>query len=758
MNDQAPITKLGQQWTSRRVIVFHGQRDTHIATGDDYDTRTLGEIFAMPPSETDKGEALACIPSTYHDYDARNHATQRDNGIYVMLCADIDSGDHPLERIETLARELVGEHAFLIYSSAHARTGDMRWRVLIPIDQPCRFEAWHDAQNALFAYLEYSGIEVDRAMDRAAQPVFLPNVPEKHTKTGDWLRDEWTGNPLYYQRATSGTQSPALPLTTGTIAQGIDAIKRKREDDERERARIRREIEAKRAARPQNEGASVMADFNAGTSIANLLELYGYQQSPRNTDDWRSPKQTGDSYATRVIGDKWVSLSMSDAAAQLGDTCATGCYGDAYDLFVHYEHGGDHKAAFRALYAERRAAQPQAWSAPPPPDPDDPGPSEDILDGPADPIEVAELSAQDVAGETEQVAPLRFEWAGQVQPILDGFWLIDDWLPTSGIAAIYGHPGSGKSFLAFHMAAHIASGREWAGKHVERGLVVYVVAEGQTGARNRLYAMRENGDIEPDAPFIIVPCPIDLQAQEGDTKALIATIEIASDLADVKPAMVVLDTLSKTFGAGKENTDDMVAYVNNCQKVASAFDCLTVIVHHRPKDQDSKDLRGHSSLRGNIDTAILVEKGEIKTATTLKQKDGEDNLQVRFRLNKVIIGHDRRGKEISTCIVGITDDMPQASSDTTFGGLNAKEREALQVLADIIENQLSDDENAGTNGLSAFVPLADWKEALGTLGTIDRDKPETCRKQFQRLYKSLGKKEKIQIDGTFVCLPGQCGT
>lgn len=65
--------------------------------------------------------------------------------------------------------------------------------------------------------------------------------------------------------------------------------------------------------------------------------------------------------------------------------------------------------------------------------------------------------------------------------MLDGLWLIDDWLPATGIAAVYGHPGSGKSFLVLDMAAAVASGTEWAGRHVERGLVVYVVAEGQTG-------------------------------------------------------------------------------------------------------------------------------------------------------------------------------------------------------------------------------------------------------------------------------------
>ncbi len=354
----------------------------------------------------------------------------------------------------------------------------------------------------------------------------------------------------------------------------------------------------------------------------------------------------------------------------------------------------------------------------------------------------------------EQMSPLPLEWAGEVEPVIDGFWLIDDWLPANGIAAIYGHPGSGKSFFALHMAAHIASGREWAGRHVERGLVVYVVAEGATGFRNRMHAMRENGDIAPDAPLAYVASPIDMQAENGDTDALILTIQAALDVKGIKPALIVLDTLSKTFGGGKENTDDMVGYVNNCQQVASAFDCLTCVVHHRPKDSESKDLRGHSSLRGNVDTTILVEAGDIKTATTLKQKDGEDNMQVRFRLDRTVIGHDRRGKEVSTCLVSITENHPKKDE---MAGLSPKEVDALMVLFDLCSDPEIDPETGEISTTPAAVSINHWRDALGQEGTLSRDNIETAKKQFQRLRKALQNKEKITIEGGLVYPKGTLG-
>ncbi|WP_333839293.1 AAA family ATPase [Novosphingobium sp.] len=272
---------------------------------------------------------------------------------------------------------------------------------------------------------------------------------------------------------------------------------------------------------------------------------------------------------------------------------------------------------------------------------------------------------------------------------MDGLWLIDEWLPKQGIAAVYGHPGTGKSFLALDMAAHVASGSPWAGRHVERGLVLYVVAEGQTGFRNRLFAMQQAGQIARDAPFAFIPTPIDMQAPDGDLPSLLETIRAATDQAGLPIAMLVIDTLSKTFGAGKENTDDMAGYVANCQRVASAFDCLTVIVHHRPKDGESRDLRGHSSLRGGLETMILVEAGDIKTATTLKQKDGEDNVAVRFKLERVVIGVDKRGKEISTCLTHVVDGVaapaPKHPMDVKRAGLSGHKKTALRTIEDIIE-------------------------------------------------------------------------
>ncbi|NYH94538.1 YfjI family protein [Novosphingobium marinum] len=347
-------------WRERRVMTFRGQHDTHIKTGEDYSTISLGEIFRATPARRAKSHAPAMIPSTYHDFDGRNHKRQQEEGTFVALAGDIDDGDHPLETVVRLVKDFAGASAWLVYSSSSSRPGNRKWRIILPLEEAVAFPEWNDAQNAFFDVMENHGVKMDRALGYAGQPVFLPNVPDVHDGTGTRLRNEdgWT---LYYERETSGADAPGLPLDRGPVAERIRVIEERRARDDALKEKIRREAQRKRQERIAAGDESLIDAFNAANDVETLLLSHGYKQSPRNPKDWRSPNQTSDSYATRVEGDKWISLSGSDADAGLGARHPSGCYGDAFDLFVHYEHGGNRNAAFRALHQERGGETPLHW-------------------------------------------------------------------------------------------------------------------------------------------------------------------------------------------------------------------------------------------------------------------------------------------------------------------------------------------------------------------------------------------------------------
>lgn len=639
------VEQFGPAWVSRPVVIVNGQHDTRMETGEDYDSATLGALFLMEPGDKDKLDGRAFIPSSHCDFDARNHARQREAGSFVALTGDVDSGNHSLRDIESLVRGLCRDAAWLIYSSAHARPGDMRWRIIIPLENPLPFDEWHDAQNAFFRFMERAGVEMDRALDRAGQLVFLPNVPTFHSKTGEPLRGE-DGAPLYYTRATNGCNAPGLALDKGVIASGIAEIRRQRAEDERERERIRKEADERRANRPKTEGAPIIEDFNRENAIPRLLELYGYQQSPRHGEDWRSPHQTSESYATRVMGDKWVSLSASDVGARLGENFKGGCFGDAYDLFVHFEHGGDHKAAFRTLYSERRAAT-VTIATPPPHDPEDPGWTEEAaVFEEGEPV--IELPAE--------VDPdlLPFFDAGDFdgREVTDREWMLDGWEPRRSCVYLTGMGAVGKSLFTQQRMTCAAVGRDFLGVAIRPGVSVYITCEddldemhrrqdainaalGITWAdlRGRLYLISLKGMLNKEL------CVFDAEDRMHVTDrwhSLNATID------HLHAEHVALDNVAHFFTGNENIRNQVAAFVGLIDGMAERINGVVLLLGHPNKA--GGEYSGSTAWENQVRARLFLNldktpDGEVRdpdarVLTNSKPNYSKRGAELRFRWHK----------------------------------------------------------------------------------------------------------------------------
>ena len=94
------------------------------------------------------------------------------------------------------------------------------------------------------------------------------------------------------------------------------------------------------------DGNSTITSGDITTQGDDAYQLHG------SSAHYRSHHQSSASFATQNFGTHWVSLSGSDAAAGIGRSKSMGensyCFGDAFDLFVHYEHKGNFTAALRA--------------------------------------------------------------------------------------------------------------------------------------------------------------------------------------------------------------------------------------------------------------------------------------------------------------------------------------------------------------------------------------------------------------------------
>ena len=220
-------------------------------------------------------------------------------------------------------------------------------------------------------------------------------------------------------------------------------------------------------------------------------------------------------------------------------------------------------------------------------------------------------------------------------------WLIEGVIPKGSFTALYGPPGSFKSFIALDIAEAIATGRTWMGKEVkETGAVLYLAGEGFGGIGARIKACKMHHQTEDGAPIYIVRHQLNLRSSAEDFNALMMAVVMLVEQTGMEFSLAIVDTLARAFGGGNENSsEDMGAFITAMGKVQEFLNCALMVLHHSGKDA-AKGLRGHSSLLGAVDTELELLRfdEQMKGVLTIsKQKDGADNERFGFEMVEVEI-------------------------------------------------------------------------------------------------------------------------
>jgi len=336
----------------RNVLLAHGSFDTLIDKPDqEYKSISLAEIAKMvsDPQATEKADAAFIIPSSYRAHDGRKHSAQREHGEFHYLALDIDEGSPSLVELKDAVKRATGNAVAMIYSSSGASEDNRKWRVLIPLLEPISGADYGDTQLALFSMMGEQQIVTDPALARVGQPIFLPNVPPAK-------RDQH-GQPLFYHQDLHRGDG-YLDVKNSEIWANMQFRRQQVEIAERQVAQDRAARQAERIARREASGDDLdpVAEFNARHTVEDMLLRCGYTRDG-NSQSYSSRYQSSGSFATKNFNNEyWVSLSGSDVGAALGAVKGDYCWGDAFDLFCHFEHNGDMKAAVRSYAGELRPA------------------------------------------------------------------------------------------------------------------------------------------------------------------------------------------------------------------------------------------------------------------------------------------------------------------------------------------------------------------------------------------------------------------
>ncbi|MCB1689390.1 MAG: DUF3987 domain-containing protein, partial [Halioglobus sp.] len=287
---------------------------------------TLAEIRARltAPQEVEKESAQWVIFSTL---PSRVHKEQGGQGEFYALWADLDDPEG-LTLADTVSRAVEAVPGEVWAYTSRSATGQcQKSRLIIPLAVPVIGNDFVRLQKALNRRLVAVGLRPDLAAERAGQVCYLPNRGE------------------YYSHFLHESLESLEPF-----AFADDLAEIEREEQAAQQARkAAQEAARQNACQRMASGVESPVDaFNAAYDLPLMLDTFGYIKKGSR---WLSPNSASRTPGVSLTQDgrKWLSAHGSDAG--IGRTTRNGTMGDAFDLFVYWEHGGDYEAAVQSAGA-----------------------------------------------------------------------------------------------------------------------------------------------------------------------------------------------------------------------------------------------------------------------------------------------------------------------------------------------------------------------------------------------------------------------
>lgn len=316
-----------------------------------------------------------------------------------------------------------------------------------------------------------------------------------------------------------------------------------------------------------------------------------------------------------------------------------------------------------------------------------------VRDGKKNNVQFTEIGRAEHPEGNEADARIRLWSLGELRNRPKPEWLVEGMIRKGGLISLYGDAGSGKTFLALDWALCATTGREWHGRSVVAGEVVYLLAEDSGDLPNRIDAWtQEFGAINEDR-FHVIPDAVDLHDPDSADRLIDA---IRTQLGSF-PELIVIDTLARCFGDGDENYQkDMNLFVRNCDRLRSEFPHATVLlVHHTGKDS-TRGARGSSVLRAALHTEMEVQKtGSGIILKCKKQKSSREFEPINLTVQEVQLDDVN-----ASCVLTLASNR-EGFESLSGRGRNPNDQKCLEAL-----------KANGENGL----PRGEWEGASVAAG------------------------------------------
>ena len=327
-------------------------------------------------------------------------------------------------------------------------------------------------------------------------------------------------------------------------------------------------------------------------------------------------------------------------------------------------------------------------------------------------------------------------------------YLIEGLIEEQSMSQMFGDPGSGKSFMAIDAACSIGSGKDFHGRPVARGFVVYVAGEARKGAIRRMNAWAIAHSVQlADISLYVSRTAVGIRNDHQLDELKQEIQAIAEEFGE--PALIIIDTLARNFGDGDENiAADMSGFIAEVDGLNDEFNCASLIVHHFGHGDKDRG-RGSSSLKGALDTEYKIAKSQdcIKMICT-KMKDEDEPDPLLFYLIPVDMGKDENGKSISSAVLEFRGaGVPESArlKPSEYFAIETFHEAAAELGEPVLNLNLKQ------------LHLDQWREVFYKRAT--QPDPDSKRKAFDRARRDLQLKGWLIVENDMYTLtprtPGQ---
>jgi len=212
------------------------------------------------------------------------------------------------------------------------------------------------------------------------------------------------------------------------------------------------------------------------------------------------------------------------------------------------------------------------------------------------------------------------------------------------------------------------------------------------------------------------------------------------------PRVIIIDTLSRNFGQGDENTQkDMSAFVAALDKLKASYGCAIVVVHHTGHQSQDR-ARGSSTFKAALDFEYILKiKGVDRVLSCTKCKDHEPSPTLVFTPVSVNTGwiDEETLENITSCALELTASQQQ---DAKYPRLTEPQRLVLEALHETC---------ARADGP---VPVSKWHKAACEKEGLTKSSEQGAKaKAFKRAFTELHRRGLALHEGALWSPCGEVG-